>query len=58
MRLRCSKGSQCPQMRGFTVLVLMENIRTMDRAIEAKGISKIATDDQGKNIWLKLEHES
>ncbi|OIW13363.1 hypothetical protein TanjilG_02883 [Lupinus angustifolius] len=47
MRLRCSKGSQCPQMRGFTVLVLMENIRTMDRAIEAKGISKVQNVHSG-----------
>ncbi|XP_019418386.1 PREDICTED: uncharacterized protein LOC109329166 isoform X3 [Lupinus angustifolius] len=44
MRLQRSKGSQCPQMRGFTVLMMMENIRTMDRAIEAKGIVSIASN--------------
>ncbi|OIV95595.1 hypothetical protein TanjilG_23826 [Lupinus angustifolius] len=47
MRLQRSKGSQCPQMRGFTVLMMMENIRTMDRAIEAKGI-----DDSSFQIKL------
>ncbi|XP_019418385.1 PREDICTED: uncharacterized protein LOC109329166 isoform X2 [Lupinus angustifolius] len=52
MRLQRSKGSQCPQMRGFTVLMMMENIRTMDRAIEAKGIGKFQLQAIITFSWL------